>query len=103
MSKKRIQEAQIAVNIAKVPRFAAWCLFAGAIIEIALKLAINFQFDQVTMTVLIALLVNGGICYALSTFLENNPTDGSRIVKDFLISALIMNIIFIGAIAAYTG
>ena len=103
MSKKHVQEAPITISIAKVPRFAVGVCLPSAIIELVLKLVINFQFNQVTLTIMITLLVNGGISYALSSFLENSPTDGSRIVKDFLISALIINIIFIGAIAVFTG
>ncbi|HMF33246.1 MAG TPA: hypothetical protein VKK79_17605, partial [Candidatus Lokiarchaeia archaeon] len=63
----------------------------------------KIPFDSVTMTVLIAMMVNGGICYAFSTFLEKNPTDAERIVKDWIVSTFIINFIFVGSIAAYIG
>jgi hypothetical protein len=103
MSKKERAATAITQNTAKVPRFAGWGLFFGAVIELAIMELSKTPFTPITMTLMIALATNGGICYAFSTYLEKRPTEVDQIVKDYLISMLILNIIFVAAIGAYVG
>ncbi|OLS13217.1 MAG: hypothetical protein RBG13Loki_3157 [Promethearchaeota archaeon CR_4] len=102
MSKKTVAPATSIAE--KVPRFAGWICFFGAVIEfIVIILDYQHLFTRESLSLLIFLIVNAGTCYALSIMTEKNPGNKKAIFKDWLISSLIINIVMIGSVAAYIG
>ncbi len=100
MSKKpaRVQETSVSE---KVPRFAGWVFFFGAVIELVAVYLDILTFDRVTMSLIICFAANAGACYAFAAMVEKNPGEKYSIFKDWLIASFILNIVIIGSIASY--
>ncbi len=101
MSKKRVASSSETSVSEKVPRFAGWIFFFGAVIEFIIVFLDPTLFDQITLSLVIFFAINAGACYAFAAMIEKNPAEKSAIFKDWWISLLIINIVIIGSISAY--
>ena len=100
MSKKpaHVQETSVSE---KVPRFAGWIFFFGAVIELVAVFLDILVLDRIVLSLILFFATNAGACYVFGAMVEKNPGEKYSIFKDWLISALIFNIVFIGSMAAY--
>ncbi len=101
MSKKRVAPETSVSE--KVPRFAGWIFFFGAVINFLTVYLDETLFNRTGMSLLIFFIVNAGSCYAFAAMIEKNPSEKNIIFKDWLIASLIFNLVIIGSIAAYSG
>ncbi len=99
MSKKRT--APDTTVSEKVPRFAGWVFFFGAVINFLVVYLDETLFDRIGMSLLVFFIINAGSCYAFAAMIEKNPSEKFSIFKDWLIASLIFNLVIIGSIAAY--
>jgi len=100
MSKKRVAPETIVSE--KVPRFAGWILFFGAVIELIVIFQDPTQFfTRIHVSLLFFLIVNASSCYALSIMAGKNPGEKTAIFKDWFVASLIINIVMVGSVAAY--
>ncbi len=101
MSKKRVAPETSVSE--KVPRFAGWIFFIGAVINFIIVYLDETLFNRMGMSLLIFFIINAGSCYAFAAIIEKNPSNKYSIFKDWLIASLIFNLMIIGSIAAYIG
>ncbi len=100
MSKKPARAQETSVS-EKVPRFAGWIFFFGAVIELLAVLLDFITFDRIVMSLIVFFATNAGSCYAFGALIEKNPSEKYTIFKDWLIAMLILNLVIIGSIASY--
>ncbi len=99
MSKKRIAPETSVSE--KVPRFAGWIFFTGAVIEFLTVYLGDSLFDIIGMSILVFFIINAGSCYAFAALIEKNPSEKYKIFKDWIVASLIFNLVIIASLASY--
>ncbi len=99
MSKKHVAP-ETAVS-EKVPRFAGWVFFIGAVVNFLIVYLNEALFDRIGMSLLVFFIMNAGACYVFAAMIEKNPDQKYSIFKDWLIASLVFNLVIIGSIASY--